>query len=50
MQIPMQMGSSESLLMGLLGWSMKQGSGPTGAHDSDLGPVPTEEPQGGSKP
>lgn len=39
MQIPMQMSGSESVLMGLLGWSMKLGSFPTDAHDSDLGPV-----------
>lgn len=56
MQIPMQKTDSESLLLSLLGCSMKQGlglgsrTGPTSGCDSDLGLVTTKQAAGGPKP
>lgn len=55
MQIPMQMSTSESLLLGLLGWGMKQGAplnfktSPTGDLTVTLGQTMTVT-LGGPKP
>lgn len=42
MQIPMQMSSSESLLIMKQGSGLGSRTGPTNDHDIDLGPVATQ--------